>query len=729
MSVIKKIRDNYGKLAGGLIALSLIAFVLTGSAESEFGKSIRALFTGGEYMVKVAGEKLEPKDFQQRLKEYETVYGLFYKGKLDEAKKEQMKNEAVQNMVFEVVINKICDKLGVIASKDEEKELIYGNNPAEMVRRFPYFASQDTHEFNPANVRAFEKEVNDKNDPDHKMRTEWDNVKNYITRNINISKMNLLLSKSFYSPRFLMDRAVNEQAAKANILFVKVPYTSVPDADAPVSKEDINDFVKKNEKRFYVPEAFRGMQYVSFDVVPSHDDSAKVMESIEKAKAELTAAPDKEIENVVNRNSDNRYVDIYANKRTFMSRYTDTIMKQPAGTVYGPYFENSSYILTKILEKKDLPDSVKYRHIWVVIKYQGQDVKTDSAAKKTLDSALTDISKGTDFKTVAAKYSDDPSSKSPTAGEYTVDITQKGGIQAEYDKAFADFLFEGKAGEKKVLKDSNDKFVAYDYVEIEEQKGIQPTVKLAVINKELAPGDATQNLAFSRATEFAGKNNTAKDFDAAIAKEGLTRLSADNVKPYDFTLQAFGSCRELVRWMYAANVGDVSGVFSLENRYVVGKLTTVQDAGLMEITDAIRPRVEMVVRNEKKAKKIAAKYKGATSLDMIAQGEKQAIQHADSFSLGSMYIQGLGFEPAVQGYTFFNGFAPHTVSPGITGSNDGVYFIFVANKWSLPLDDISRNMLINQERAQQERQMQGFDQAIRAALIKDANVRYNAKNF
>jgi peptidyl-prolyl cis-trans isomerase D len=215
----------------------------------------------------------------------------------------------------------------------------------------------------------------------------------------------------------------------------------------------------------------------------------------------------------------------------------------------------------------------------------------------------------------------------------------------------------------------------------------------------------------------------------AVAKEGLNKLNLDNVKPYDFTTQALGSCREVVRWMYAANPGDVSGVFTLENRYIVGKLSGIQDAGLMEITDAVKPRVEMIVRNEKKAKKIAEKYKGAASLDLIAQAEKQTIQHADSFSLGSMYIQSLGFEPAVQGYTFFKGFAPNTVSPGIMGNADGVYFVKVANKWSLPMDDINKNMMINQERTKQERQMQNLDQAMRAALIKQANVKYNAKNF
>jgi len=728
MSVIKKIRDNYGKLAGGLIALSLVAFVLTGSAESEIGKSIRALFTGGNYMVKVNGEKLENKDFQLRTKEYETVYSIFYNGKLDETKKEQMKNEAVQNMVFEVVMNNICDKLGIIVSKDEEKDLIYGNNPAEMVRRFPYFKDQNTGEFNPAAIKAVEK-ATDKEDPEAKARTAWENVKSYIRRNITMSKMNLLIAKSFYNPRFLLDKTVSEQSDKASILYVKVPYTSVPDADAPVTQADINEFIKNNEKRFTIPEGFRSMQYVSFDIIPSHDDSAKVMENITKAKEELATAPEKEIENVVNRNSDNRYYEAYANKRSFLSRYADTIMKQPVGTVYGPYFEGTSYNIVKILEKKDLPDTVKYRHIWVVIKYQGQEVKTDSAAKKTLDSALTAIAAGGDFKTVAAKYSDDPSAKSQAAGEYTVDITQKGAITSEYDKAFADFIYEGKAGEKKVLKDSNDKFIAYDYVEIEEQKGIQPTTKLAMISKELAPGDATQNTAFSKATEFAGKNTTGKDFDMAVAKEGLNKLSAEGVKPYDFTLQAFGSCREVVRWIYAANIGDVSGVFTLENRYVVGKLATIQNAGIMEISDAIRPRIEMMVRNEKKAKKIAAKYKGASSLDMIAQSEKQTIQHADSFSLGSSYIQTLGFEPAVQGYTFFKGLAPNTVSPGISGSNDGVFFITVANKWSLPMDDINKNMLINQQRMQSEKEMQNIDQMVRASLIKDAHVKYNAKNF
>ena len=53
MAVIQKIRDKYGKLAGFIIALALVGFILMDAASGRFGE----LFGRDNSVAKVNGKK------------------------------------------------------------------------------------------------------------------------------------------------------------------------------------------------------------------------------------------------------------------------------------------------------------------------------------------------------------------------------------------------------------------------------------------------------------------------------------------------------------------------------------------------------------------------------------------------------------------------------------------------------------------------------------------------
>jgi len=723
MAVIQKIRNKYGKIAGAVIAIALVGFILMDAASGRFGD----MFSGDKSVAKVDGEKIDQKDFSIRVKEYETLYGIFSKGKtIDDNTRAELSSQALQNMVFEKVVEKQCDKLGLETTPEEQKEIIYGAYPDPLVQQYPVFANPETGRFDAQRVRAFEQQAQ----KDPKLASyleEWNNLKSYVLRNNTVTKFTDIIMASAYTPKFVIEHTIKDQGTKASIKFVKVPYTAINDDAVKITDQDLNDYVQAHQELFMVKEPMRSIDYVSFDIVPSHDDTTKVLDAMNNAKADLAkAATDKDAENAVNRNSDDHFNPTYVNKKTFMSQYADTILKQPAGAIYGPYYENGSFRLVKVLDKKELPDSVKCEHILVRTKGQGKDILPDSVAKQRIDSIAAAIKAGADFKTLAAKYSDDKASDGKPNVEYTFDLQQRPGLSKE----FGDFVFEGKAGESKVVSVSNDNYSGYHFIHIIEQSTPMPAAKLAIVSKELAPSDVTQNAAYAKANEFAGKNATAATFDDAVKKENLTNKKGEGIKAEDYTITGLGPSREIIKWMYEAKVGDVSGVFSQTDRYVVAKLSGKQDKGLMQIDANIRPRLEAVVKQDKKAKMIAEKYRSAGNLESIASGTQQAVQQADSFSVGSAYVPVLGYEPKVTGYTFYDGLKLNAgVSPGIKGSN-GVYFITVLNRWSAPLDPNTVNMLNTQQRMMLERDQQNqLNQMLRPTIVKEADVTYNAKNI
>lgn len=715
MAVITKIREKYATLAGGVIAVSLVGFLLM-----DAGDNIKKIFSGGNYIAKVNGDKIDPKDYSLRIQEYETLYELMG-NKIDDNIRAQIHDQVLREMIFERASQDDIEKLGLMVTKEEEKEMITGTNPDPMITQFPYFKNPETGQFDPQAVAAFENNKLPKTPEAQKALEQWQVMKNYIKRNRLMQKYNNLFGAAAYTPKFVMDRQMKDQAFTASMRYVKVPFTTVNDAEVKVTDNDINDYIKKHEAQYKIQDPTRSIEYVSFEVLPSKDDTARSLTALQNLKGEFTTTTDNE--SFVKRNSEETYTGAYVSKKSFASRMADSILAQPVGTVVGPYFENGAYKLTKVESKMTLPDSTKVRHILVKTEERGQEIAADSVAKRKLDSAIAMINTGGDFKAAVTKFSEDEGSKN-TGGEYDFTLAQRSGISKE----FGDFAFEGKPGEKKTVKVDNDAYAGYHYIEIISQKDVQNAAKLATISKSLFADEQTESLAYSRASEFAGKNSNGKAFDEAVKKDNLNKLVAQNIKVNDFVIPGVGSSREIIRWVYGAKVGDVSPVFNLDGKYVVAKLSADQKEGLMKVDEGNRPMLEAAVKAEKKAELIMQKYKNAKTLDAVASASGQAIQQADSFNAAGGFLPNVGYEPKVVGYAFSNKFQPNTMSPGIKGQ-DGVYFISVVSKQQGPMPTVEPAQMAQQRRMMSMQLRQNISNQQQEVIRRKADVKYSAENL
>ncbi|MCB0696470.1 MAG: peptidylprolyl isomerase, partial [Chitinophagaceae bacterium] len=421
------------------------------------------------------------------------------------------------------------------------------------------------------------------------------------------------------------------------------------------------------------------------------------------------------------RNSEESFDSTYKMKKSYQSIYADSVFAMSVGSVMGPVYENETYKLVKVTGKKSYPDSVKCRHILIKTGEKGQLTVEDSVAKNKIDSIAAAIKAGTPFAEMVQKYSDDEGSKEK-GGEYTFSFEQKNNLSKE----FGDFIFEGKKGESKVVKVSNNSYAGYHYIEILDQTNFAPALQLAVISKALFAGDETENEVYAKAAEFAGSNSKAAEFDNAIATENLQKLMADNIKVSDFTIQGIGPSREIVRWVYESEVGQVSGVFALPGKYLVAKLTAVNKAGLRTLDSNTRRNIEPQLKNEKKADVIAKKYDGKKSLSEIASTAGTELQSFDSFRGNNSFSGPMGYAPKVVGYSFCNDFKPNTVSPAIK-EQSAVYFISVKNRYTSANKDETFS-----ERERDMMQMEiknSLNGRIEEQLKKNANIKYNPQNY
>lgn len=714
MSIIQNIRNKYAKVAGGVIAVSLIAFVLNDAFSGGSG-------SGSGTMAKVNGEKIEPMDFDRRIREYNTVYSISNQGKtITDEVAAQIREQALRDLVNEEIINKELDKLGIVVSAKEEKELVEGPNYSPMIMQYPVFTNPETGAFDVNRVKQYNDQLN--NPPANsdmnqiqKERENWANFKSFVLHQSKMQKFNNLIGASMYSPKFMVDYKMASQNEMASIRLVKVPNTVIPDNEVTVSDADINDYVAKHKKRFENATETRGIDYVAFDIVPSSLDTANTFASLEQIKNEFGTTTSTGMEAFVSRYSEQAYRDFYFTKKTFQSPYADSILGKVDGTVYGPYLEGGSMLLVKVLEHRAMADSVKAQHILI----QPSQTMDDSAAHKLADSLLMAVQSGVSFDSLARQFSID-SRNNNNGGDL-------GYIPYGTDNVFDEFIFKENVGDTKVLKTQ----AGYHVVRINDQKDIATATKLAIVVKSLFPSEATETEIFTKANTFASKYKTTAAFAEGVKAMGVQKREAANVKVQDFSIAALGPARDIVRWMYSAKQGDVSEVLNVTTpikRYIIANLTNIQEKGLVKINSSNKPEIESIIRAEKKADKIVEKFKSQTTLEGIAQASGQQILAADSFTSTAPYLENIGYEAKAIGYTFSKSAKVGTLAPPMKGA-DGVSYMIIDSKTPKVANPNEAMVFQQQQMMEQQQQQRGLGQTLQDMMMRRSKITYNNENI
>lgn len=682
MAVIQTIRDKYAKLAGGVIVLALVGFILMDATSGSSGGLFRKSTAVGE----VNGEKIDYTQYDAAVQEREAeMKRQNQNGTIDENTQAQLRDQVWTQLVNDGLMTEANEKLGITVTKGELNDMLTGANPDPVVKQ--QFTNPQTGVFNPQEVAATIAQI--KKNPEQK--AAWEAFEKSLIKNRYANKFNALISGSVYIPKFVLDDQHNGRNSSASIKYVKLPFTLIPDDKVKVTDDEIRKYMEERKAMFQIKDPTRGVEFVSYSIAPSKEDSAVTFSELEKLKGEFATATDDEA--FINRNSSTPITPNFFTKTQLQSLpNVDELMNAPVGAIVGPFYDGQNYMLAKIEEKKVLPDSVHVRHILVKTADKGAPKMADAQAKSRLDTAVAMLKAGVPFDSVVVKYSDDFNPQSPnTKGDYEFTLGQK----ANLSKEFGDFAFEGATGSNKIVKVENESYAGYHYIEILKQGAGTSTSKIAFLSKELNTSEATNNALYAQATDFITKATNAASFDKTAKAQGLTPSPADGLNENSYVVNGLGASRDLVKWAYEAKIGDVSPIFTVGDKYVVAKLKNIMPAGLAPINAQTRPILENYVKKNKKAKMLIERSKGKGTLEAIAQSEAQAVGMADSVNFLQGFVPGVGNEPKVAGYSFNKSFKENTVSPAIAG-NDGVYYISVNSRTAAPANG-ERNLSIERQ--------------------------------
>ena len=655
MQIIQNIRDKGSAIVIGVIALSLIGFIMmdTRTANSRSSNS--------SSIGKINGEAIDSKTFLDKVKQMEDQRG----GRVSGTDMYQLRESAWEQIVTEKVLNTEFDKLGLIFSPKELSSIIFSDDAPQTLKQA--FTDKATGRYDVEKARQWW--INAKKAKgEQRDAIETQIVEPLILQTL-ANKYSSLLAASAYYPTWMQEKETAENKSFASIAYVAIPYTTINDSTLNVSDQELTDYMSKH-KNIYKQDGGRIISYVSFSANASQADTIKSLQNILTLKTAFVADTNAKVFVARNMSAIN-YDDSYTLKSKLNMAQKDTIAALSNGAVFGPYIEGKNFVLAKMISSRQMPDSVKCRHILIATKnaQTGEPIITDSLGKKRIDSIETAIRGGADFNAMVLKYSDDAGSKEKK-GEYDFSATQFNTLAKE----FSETIFYGKTGDKKVVKTD----FGYHYIEVLNQKNFETAYKIAYAAKEILPSDETINNASAQATKLSNEARDAKTFDAYTTKNGLRKLDIPTlIKANDYRLGALPDARQLIKWAFDAKQGDVSEPFNLNDQFVVAILDKVQAEGIPDANTS-RSMVEYLVRNQKKADEITKKLSSATTLEAAAAAYNVQIGAAGADSMltyNAQIINGIGQEPKVIGAAFNKAYQSKVSEP-IAGNN-GVFIIKV----------------------------------------------------
>ncbi|MEJ8802539.1 peptidylprolyl isomerase [Pontibacter sp. H249] len=632
MALINKIREKSG-WAVGAIAIGLGIFVVGGDL---LGPNSRLLGNNANVIGEIAGEEIAYEEFDAVLQQQKANYENQVGRAANEGELAMLREQAWNQLIFKIALEKEYERLGIEVTDEELVDMVQGNNIHPAVQQA--FVNPQTGLFDQSQVLQYLQNLDQMGPEADAM---WNNFQEGVISDRISAKYNNLLAKSVYITGLEAKNFYKAQNTTANMKVLFVPYVTMADSAVEVSDAKLNEYYERN-KELYKVEDGRSIEYVVVDVNASKEDSTYYQQEITQLASQFaTAANDSAF---VYTNSDQPFDGSY---KTPGELPEELRKQQPLqeGKVYGPYNNNGSVALYKVMDAREGAESaIRASHI--LIRPEGDTPEAKAAAKTKAQEVFNQIKGGADFGQMAMQHgSDGTASVGGDLGWFA-----EGRMVGPFDKA----VF-GHAGTG-LLPNLVETEYGYHIVKVTEPKTKQQ-YKIAAVERSVEASETTRDAAYAIADELSGTSGSSDEFRENVAKnKSLVKEEGREIGKNNIMVNNLSNARELVRWAYAKDteVGDVSPVFEIGDQFVVATLTGKREKGYAKVED-IKEELTAAVRNEVKAEKIMEKLKGQKgSLDQIAAsyGAEAMVKTVDNVTFASSNIPGFGIEPVALGKAF-----------------------------------------------------------------------------
>ena len=603
MASLNTLRTKFGIVLSIVIAGALLAFIL--SLKTEMG------FSGNDPRVGVIdGEKI---NYSEYYNQYEQVKAQSGAQESNEQQSAMLAYAAWQALIGKYVLTPGFDKMGLRVTEPERMSMVSGQHPSQAF--YNAFADPRTGEYNVAAVHQFLSEA----EANAQAQQAWAQLNEQARMEREVAKFLGLIKGGVYVNSLEVANGVNSANNTYAGKWAGKKYSAVPDSLIQLKSSDIKAYYNSHKNMFKQTPS-RALSYVVFEVSPTDDDMLALEKSVAEVGAQFAAT--EELKSFVRANRNGKIADNYVSAKQLSEEEAKALLD---GATYGPVLKNNEWTMARALDTKIVPDSMGIRHI--VLPYTQEALA---------DSLLTVLKGGADFAQVAAQYS-------------VYDATAANGGEvgvmpfSAFSGEFAAALANAKTGD--IVKIASGD--AIQLMQVYRADKPSKHVQVASITYPVEASAATRRDIHNQAGTFSvnAKGSVEAFNDAASAAAVTPRIAS--LAQGERTIRGLEDSRDVARWAYGAEVGDVSEIFPVGKDYVIAMLTEIDDNEFAPL-EKVSAQIRAQVLRDKKYDYIVKELSGST-LDEQAKSLGTEVADFDNVTFGAFYVNGPGFEPRLIG--------------------------------------------------------------------------------
>ena len=603
MASLNTLRTKFGVALSIIIALALLAFIL--SLKTEMG------FTGNDPKVGVIdSEKITYSEYYEQ---YEQIKQQSGARDNDEQQAQMLSNAAWQALFSKYVLDPGFAKMGLMLSPAERVAYISGEIPSQAF--YNAFADPRTGQFDVAAVEEFL--VQAETNPEAAMA--WTQLCEQLRQEIESTKYMGLVRGGVYVNALEVAQGVKAANRTLSGKWIGKKYSEVPDSLFTVTNAEMKAYYKEH-KELYKQTPSRTLSYVLFEVAPTPGDMQALEEEVKRVGEEFAAT--NELKSFVRANRYGKVAEAYLSKAQLSDEEAEVLL---AGKCYGPVLKNNEWTMSRVLDTKQVADSIGVRHI--VLPYTEEQLA---------DSLLTALKGGADFAEAAANYS-----------VYEATAANGGEVGVLPFSAFTGEFAEALTGVKKgdiVKVASGD---AIQLMQIYRADKPSKHIQIASITYPVVASEATRRDVHNHAGTFSSNaKGSMEAFNEAATAAAISPRVAQLMQG-ERMIRGLEESREVARWAHGAKKGELSEIFNVGDDYLLAVVTEISDKEYTPFEQvAVQIRAQLL--REKKYAHILAEVAGETLAEQ-AESLSSEVNDFDSVTASSYYLPGIGVEPRLIG--------------------------------------------------------------------------------
>lgn len=603
MASLNTLRTRFGVVLSVIIALALLAFVL--SLKTEMG------FSGNDPKVgSIDGEKVK---YSEYVEEYERVKARSGASEGDAQQAEMLSNAAWQGLFARRVLEPGFEMTGLTVSEPERLAMISGEHPSQALSNV--FVNPRTGTYDVAAVAEFLAQA----ETNVQAQQAWNYLNEQALLERRIGKYLGLVKGGAYVNTLEVSNGVKAANHSFTGKLAVKKYASVPDSLFKVSSSEINSYYKAHKERFKQTPS-RTVSYVVFSVRPTADDLLAIENKVKGVGEEFASATD--VRAFVRNNRNGEIGDRYVSPAQLSDEESETFL---AGNMFGPVLKNDVWTMGRVIDQKMAPDSLGIRHI--VLPY---------TQEKMADSLLSVLRNGGDFAQAAMQYS-----------IYDATAANGGEVGVLPYSAFTGEFAEALAGAKQgdVVKIASGDVIQLMQV----YRADKPSkhLRIARITYPVeASADTRRKIHNSAGTFSVNAKGSVDNFnEAASAANEIPRTA--EIAQGERQMRGLMDSHDIVRWANGAKKDEISEIFTINGDYVIAILTGINEKNYMSVKQAT-PQIQGLLLRDKKHDYIVKQISGAT-LDAQAESLGSDITDFTGINYSAYYIDRIGIEPRLVG--------------------------------------------------------------------------------